>query len=214
LPAGLNGPVKTKPIAYKGLIYCGSSVETIIDWTSYIEVYKIKKGKFEYVSRSQPLIVPKKLYKDPYYGNRLTMGIIQPALWEVDGVLGCFFRSSRGLGEIYNTSGYAGEDGNYIWLDPESTGLANPNSGVDVVHTNRRLFLVHNPSDTYRRPLVITEIGRDWGIHLDKLVIQDETQGVTNSPELSYPYMIENDGKLHLVYTYGRSKIEYVTIVI
>ena len=39
IPAGLNFGVKTKPIIKGDLIYCGSSVETIFDWVSYIETY-------------------------------------------------------------------------------------------------------------------------------------------------------------------------------
>jgi predicted neuraminidase len=35
LPAGMNGPVKTKPVLdHQGNIVCGSAVETFSDWTS------------------------------------------------------------------------------------------------------------------------------------------------------------------------------------
>jgi len=52
IPAGLNGPVKTKPLNFEikdtcRHIYCGSSVETALNWTSYIEVFDYN---FEYCS--------------------------------------------------------------------------------------------------------------------------------------------------------------------
>ena len=34
----------------------------------------------------------------------------------------------------------------------------------------------------------------------------------TMSEEVSYPYMIHDNGIAHIVYTYGRSKIEYVKV--
>ncbi len=69
LPAGLNGPVKNRPIVafqvgadiestdpFTGkVIMCGSSCETIFDWTSYIENYKQCGGEFEVINRSNPL---------------------------------------------------------------------------------------------------------------------------------------------------------------
>ena len=47
-----------------------------------------------------------------------------------------------------------------------------------------------------------------------KLIIKDEVteKNPFISPELSYPYMVEQEGKLHLVYTYGRTRIEYIVI--
>lgn len=217
LPAGLNGPVKTKPIiyGYGDLIYCGSSVENILDWTSYIEVYELKDGKLKCRKRSLPLTVPKKTYQDSYYGKKKTMGIIQPSLYcdkkNKYSSPQAFFRSSRGLGKIYHSSSQINSFGDIYWPDPVATKLDNPNSGIDCVYTNDRLFLAHNPSSVHRRPLVISELDKNFNI-IDQLVIQEKTDGITNSPELSYPYMVEHDGKLHLIYTYGRSKIETVTV--
>ena len=84
IPAGLNFCVKTKPLMdSQSYIYCGSSVETKNDWTSYIEIYDYQNGKFEFNERSKPFTVPKSKYtfQHPIYGEirGITLGIIQPS---------------------------------------------------------------------------------------------------------------------------------------
>jgi len=220
LPAGCNGPVKTKPCVHNGSIYCGSSVETRWDWSSYIEEYKIVDDFFKCVYRTAPLTVPKVKYDAYVYGakvSRSTVGIIQPSIWvDREGKMHAFCRSSKGLGRIYHTYGWAGvldEVSATVWSDPEPTELENPNSSVDTVYFNGRLFLVYNPSSEYRMPLVVVELNDQFEI-MDHVVIREEVDEEIgfNTQELSYPYMIEHDGELHLTYTHGRKKIEYVII--
>jgi len=224
LPAGLNGPVKSKPLIGEKTLICGSSVETIYDWTSYIEVYNIPDktpNRLEFSMRSNPLIVPeKKTYQDPFSGKMgRTLGIIQPTLWLTGSIINAFFRSSKGLGKIYYAKG---NNGFGHWENPIPTDLDNPNSAVDVVFYNDRLFLIHNPDPIKRMPLTLSEIKIHVGENLaecdiiDQIVITEKVDEKMSliSHELSYPYMIEHDGKLHLVYTYGRTNIEYVTIEI
>jgi len=220
LPAGLNGPVKTKPISvYKDgdeHILCGSSVETFGDWTSYIEAYKIIDGKWEFAYRSNPIFVKDKVAYRNHMGRvSNSLGIIQPALWINEDGVNSFFRSSSGLSNVYYSKSETGEKVS----DPIETNFLNPNSGVDVVNVNDRLFLVYNPSNEIRNPLVVDEIkfkcNGSWDV-LDRVVVRESIDerhvGACFSQELSYPYMVENEGKLHLVYTYGRSEIEYCTI--
>lgn len=215
LPAGCNGPVKTKPCVHNGSIYCGSSVETRWDWSSYIEEYKIRDDSFKCVSRSIPLTVPKVKYDVDVDGeivSRNTAGIIQPSIWvDCGGNMHAFCRSSKGLGKIYHTFSWEWEPN--VWSDPQPTKFANPNSSVDTVYFNERLFLVYNPSSEYRMPLVVVELNDKFEI-MDYVVIREEVDEKVgfNTQELSYPYMIEHDGELHLTYTHGRQKIEYVTI--
>jgi predicted neuraminidase len=217
IPAGLNFCVKTKPIIdSQGFIHCGSSVETKDDWTSYIEKYDYQDGEFIFDSRSKPLTVDKKkyIYDHPTYGkiNLITKGIIQPSLWiDNHNCWHAFFRSSSGLGKIYHAKEDTSSWGDGEWSKPEPTQFDNPNSGIDTVYMNERLFLVYNPSKTSRSPLVFAELDDKFRI-VDEMVIQEKTEGETLTSELSYPYMIENDGIINLVYTYGRSSIEYVTI--
>ena len=125
-----------------------------------------------------------------------------------------FFRSSRGLGKIYHSCRWTKEvDGVDEWSSPALTNFENPNSGVDTIYHNDRLFLVYNPSSEQRSPLVIAELDEDFCI-VDELVVEEKVKEGTYSQELSYPYMVEKNNKIHLVYTYGRCTIEYVTIEI
>lgn len=218
LPAGLNGPVKTKPIFKDGLIHCGSSVETIYDWTAYKEtyVYDRESGSLVFANRTPPMVVDKKYYNDIYgIGQKQTMGIIQPSLWvDKSGNMNAFYRSSRGLGRIYYS--ISKDSIHEMWSAPAPTKFNNPNSGVDTVYVNGRLFLVYNPDEQNRYPLVINELEDEMFEVIDEIIIaknipEDER---VYSPELSYPYMIEHGGKLHLVYTHGRTKISYAEIEI
>jgi predicted neuraminidase len=215
LPAGLNGPVKTRPlyVPETDTVLCGSSVETMFDWTSYIEEYEFKNNEFVFKNRSNPLNVKNK-YKYEYYGKTLmSLGIIQPALWKDSEYIYSFFRSSHGLNKIYFSKSKIGSG---VWDLPVATNFSNPNSGIDVVHYKDRLFLVHNPSQTNRYPLVISEIKMyNYNIKIVKSIIvreKSEDNAVSLTNELSYPYMIENNGKLHLTYTVGRANIEYCII--
>jgi predicted neuraminidase len=220
LPAGLNGPVKTKPIFQNGIIYCGSSVETIYDWSSYIEsyIYDENNGSFVYVSRSSPLTVPKTLYKDPYGSTRVSKGIIQPSLWvDSKGHLNAFMRSSGGLGRIYYSC--SKDDIHEKWSTPAPTKFENPNSSIDTVFFKGRLFLVYNPDVEYRAPLVVSEIEGELlevvnSVTIKESIAEEELKKTSLTTELSYPYMVEHDGKLHCTYTHGRTKIEYVEIEI
>lgn len=220
LPAGLNGPVKTRPLNIgDNIIVCGSSVETFCDWTSYFESYKFIDSKIEFITRSNPIFVSEKVPYNKFGRKGASLGIIQPALWVDENGFQAFYRSSYGLGKIYYTS-----SSEYQKVGkPVPTNLPNPNSGIDVVCYKDRLFLVSNPSDTYRFPLVIQEIKlkdlSDTFAEFDIIDTLEVTEKIDrnipcNSNELSYPYMIESNGELHLVYTYGRSYIEYCVISI
>ena len=216
LPAGLNGPVKTKPIiCSNGMVYCGSSVETILSWDSCVEIYKVSKdGEFKIHSRSNPISVPKQIYTDEYGRKARTLGIIQPSLYlDKNNDLNAFFRSSRGLGKVYYSKNFSREEN--LWTKPEPTKFENPSASVDTVFTDGRLFLVYNPSSTSRCPLVLSELDEGFN-EKDKLVIREgiDEKDVTYSPELSYPFLIENKGDLYLSYSYGRRKIETLRISI
>lgn len=227
LPAGLNGPVKTKPIIVQDEFandefLCGSSVETMYDWSSYIEHYAMINGRISLAERSNPLSVTKKTYTD-VSGTKKTLGIIQPSLWkdlERPDRVNAFFRSSSGLEKIYVArSSTEINSGNRIWTQPVATNLPNPNSGIDTVVYNRNLYLAYNPSSEKREPLVISRINPDYNngaiFHEEETLVIKERVAEENpffSRELSYPYLVENCGHLHLVYTYGRSKIEYCKI--
>ena len=212
LPAGLNGPVKLRPVVYKDRILCGSAHETFSDWTSYIEEYVVEDGIWKNIGRSNPLFVKEKVFFIDSYGNkRRSLGIIQPTLWEDEGKMKAFFRSSWGLGNIYYSEMI--EMGK--WTDPVKTNLLNNNSGVSAVNYNDKLYLAFNNSNKFRYPLVVSEIKNCESLENIKseatLLINDKDEK-NMLMEFSYPYMIEHDGCLHLCYTYNRQKIEHVEI--
>ena len=210
LPTGINFSVKTPPLVVNDRIFCGSSVETYVDWTSYIEEFKFINGSLEYVNRSNPIFVPEKvLYKNTYGDLRMSLGVIQPTLWNDNGTIKAMFRSSNGLNKIY----YSEMIGDNIWSTPVPTNLPNPNSSVCVSTFKDKLYLVYNDSMEGRDPLTIkrlkqvgTEFEMDGEDGILEIVSGDHRMGY------SYPYMIEKDGLLHLVYTYERRQIEYCVI--
>ena len=214
LPAGLNGPVKTRPVLdpQSGNILCGSSVETVYDWVSYIEEYKIKGSIWELVKRSAPLCIKeKKLLRDQRTRDIVvSKGVIQPALWvDSDDEVNLFMRSSHPWKTLYYSSRRANG-----WSDPMKTNLYNPNSGVDVAFCNGSLYLVYNPNEKYRAPLIISKINKyvsgSFYIREDLIVADIDETAFDNN--YSYPYMLEENGILHLVYTYKNKHIEYLTI--
>lgn len=221
LPAGLNGPVKTSPLIYNGIIYCGSSVETFYDWTSYIEEYYADdKELICFKRRSKPLIVKKEDYIDKIGRSLRTLGVIQPSLYIDKNNLCALFRSSSGISKIY-FSKYDYEVDN--WTYPIPTNLENPNSAIDVKSNNGRIYLAWNPSSSHRYPLYLTEISMLYDGHfeiLDNVIICDDIDEYNFiekgciSPELSYPYITIEDKYIHLSYTYGRNKIEYCKVEI
>jgi predicted neuraminidase len=222
LPAGLNGPVKTSPLIVDNNIYCGSSVETACDWSSYIESYKYNNGHFSYSGRSNPLFLKnKQVYQDFNGITRTSLGVIQPTLWlDKNNKMKCLMRSSRNLGKIYYSKKLElNNPYENIWTDPIPTNLPNPNSGIDTIYIGDKLYIVYNPSETNRYPLVVSRVEQvgdtNEFIVKDTLMIKDEV--VEKSPfisqELSYPYCcIGENGNINCVYTYGRVCIEHVVI--
>lgn len=217
LPSGLNGCVKSKSIFYNDLMLCGSSVENLIDWSSFCEVYKIptRSNMFNFVGRSNPIYIKdKKTYLDLKTGqSRKTMGLIQPSIWINNDIAHSFFRSQCDTYKIYYSC--SKEYPFLKWEDPIPTVFDNPNSGIDVVYSGGFLYLAYNPSKTNRYPLCIAKIDEDMQI-VENMVINDKPLIENGSLEFSYPFLIknENDGLLHLVYTYQRRKIEHCVISI
>lgn len=168
--------------------------------------------------RSWELVSPEKMRQETH--------LIQPSLVEVKkGKLLAYLRSQEG--HIYKT-----ESSNYgkEWSKPSPTSLPNNNSGIDMVKLKSgKLLLAYNPttgsknseklSDKWpeemptkfdkwgpRTPLrlsVSLDKGNSWTLHYDI----EKGEG-----EYSYPTLTQTeDGKIHLVYTYNREAIKYVS---
>jgi predicted neuraminidase len=191
LPAGLLGPIKNKPIEYKGAILAPTSVESHRAWCSWIE-RSTDDGKTW--TRHGPIAVPGKPY-----------GNIQPTLFVTSkGTILALCRT-RGMGLIAQAES---ADGGLTWSEARLTALPNPGSGIDGVRAaDRTFFLAYNHTKLGRSPLNLarsTDDGKTW----------QTVATVEEAPlaEFSYPALIQtSDGKLQLAYTWNRKHIKHLT---
>ncbi len=189
LPAGLLGPIKNKPIEFKGAILAPTSVESYRAWCSWVE-RSTDDGKTW--TRYGPIAVPGKPY-----------GLIQPTLLTTSDGRILALNRARGIGQICQAES---RDGGLTWSEAKPIDLLNPNSGIDAVTTrDGQFFLAFNNTSTLRSPLNLarsTDDGKTWKI----VATAEDTPG-----EYSYPALIQgSDGRLHLTYTWNRKHIKYL----
>jgi predicted neuraminidase len=190
LPAGLLGPIKNKPIQRAdGTILAGTSVESYKAWACWLE-RSGNDGKTW--RRFGPISVP----DHPH-------GIIQPTLFETSDKRIVALCRSRGLGFICQAES---KDGGETWSSAKPTELPNPNSGIDLVRTDKGdLFLVYNHTKQGRSPLNLAR-SEDEGKSWTKVTALEEEPG-----EFSYPAIIQaRDGQLQITYTWNRRHIKHV----
>ncbi len=190
LPAGVQGPVKNKPIEMPGgVLLCGSSHESYQAWASWVD--RSPDGGRTWTKHG-PIQVP----GHPY-------GIIQPAL-VTDGEQVIALCRSRGLNRVVRA---VSTDLGLTWGPAEPIDLPQNNSGLDAVRLrDGRTVLIYNHTQTGRTPLNLATsltLGRRW------------TTGpvLESAPgEYSYPAIIEaRDGTIHFTYTWRRQRIRYGT---
>lgn len=209
LPAGLNGCVKTKPIVIDNRIYCGSSVETEYNWTSYIEMYtwNDEDNFFRFSERSAPIFKKPEIKSQNSVKFYPQVGFIQPSLWHDGKQFNCFMRSYSLLRENQLIN-YSCSINGLNWTDPLPTDLPNPNSSVDTVFYKNHLYLIFNPSASERLPLITIKLDQNL-MYIEKLEIEKEAHSGCVSPQLSYPSVIIHEGFLHVTFTNGRNAIQY-----
>ena len=198
LPKGFDGPVKNKPVEMKdGSIWCPSSTE-YDGWRVHIEVTPDQGKTWRKIG---PLNDGKKV------------GAIQPSILLYDGGkrIQLLCRDKRGMGNVWQVWS---EDGGRTWGEFTSTGLPNPNSGTDAVTLDDGLqVLVYNNSVRVGpfpagRQILNVASSRD-GKHWTAGPVLEKRAGW----EFSYPAVIQaNDGLVHVVYTWGRTRIKHVTL--
>ncbi len=93
------------------------------------------------------------------------------------------------------------------WSPPQSTGLSNPDAGLDALRlSDGRLLLAYNDSKNRRDNLCLaisSDNGNSW---TRAAKVEDEPGG-----EFSYPYLLQStDGRVHLVYTWQRKGIKHL----
>jgi predicted neuraminidase len=104
-------------------------------------------------------------------------------------------------------------DGGNHWSPPIKTALPNPNSAIgSVLLADGPLLLVFNNAEENREDLslaVSTDFGNKWRIaHRFE---GDSRSAQAPVPEYSYPWIMQDRaGDVHVLYTWGRSRIQHV----
>ncbi|MPM95913.1 hypothetical protein SDC9_143069 [bioreactor metagenome] len=119
------------------------------------------------------------------------------------------------LGYIYRSDS---EDYGRTWCNAYSTGLFNPNSGIDAVKMDDgTIMLLSNPIKNnwgYRAPLDLTyskDNGKTWSL---LKTLEETVEGKEEELEYSYPAITSVGNKLYMTYTYNRLSIAYWEITI
>ncbi len=200
LPDGILGPIKNQPIQMaNGTILSPSSTESNTEgWKIHLEI---------------SADLGKTWTKTGTLNDTAEFGAIQPVILNYgDGKLQLLSRTKNDV-----VSQNWSEDGGNTWSKMTGTSLPNPNSGIDGISLkDGRQLLVYNPTQKNwgnRVPLSIalSTDGKNWKRVLDLEPLRESTD--KEEEEYSYPTVIQgSDGMVHLVYTWNRKTVKYVTL--
>ncbi len=229
LPEGFLGPIKDKPVWHDGRLVCGSSVQSKYAHIPHRIHFEWSDDRGETWHWAEPdsvaLSIPCKLRKpgrvgenvdvpadpDRYYGNWLPISSIQPTiLIHRDGALQALCRTGNG-----KMSTTWSQDNGATWSCETLTDIPQNGSGIDAVTLpDGRFALVYNDFETLpgrsggpRSPLkvAVSEDGLHW---TDVVTLEDDA-----IKEYSYPAVIcDDEGCLHIAYTWRRYRIKYVKV--
>jgi predicted neuraminidase len=211
LPAGLYGPVRTKPLVMNdGAIVSGTSVETYRSWACWIE--RSTDGG-QIWTKAGPITVradgvaPAAGHEPPEVPGseewKYTDGIIQPSVVSMGGQwLRLYARSTARTGRVCVADS---SDGGVTWTQAHPIDVPNPNSGIDAVALrDGRVVLIYNHTASGRSPLNLA-VSED-GEHFQMFEALETQPG-----EYSYPAIIQGrQGDLHITYTWNRQRMRYV----
>lgn len=202
---GGRGPVKNKLIVLKdGTWAAPASLESLVVWDAFVDLSRDEGATWEQsalVPANHPQGEPERYIEGaPTVPGR---GLIQPTLWESEpGRVHMLLRSTGG--SIYRSDS---ADGGRTWSPAYRTYLPNNNSGIDLAQMDDgRLALVYNPVGMYKGPRspLIVSVSADNGETWDELLTMEREPG-----EYSYPAIVADGNKLHIVYTWNRERIRY-----
>jgi len=219
LPAGLLGPIRTKPLVEAdGTIVSGSSIESYRTWAVWIERSTNNGASWAKIG---PIVPPADLDQKGYGDGKsngvkdvpgsndwkFTQGIIQPTVLQVSGKhLRLYARSTSKTARVTISDSY---DNGLTWTSAKPLDVPNPNSGIDaVILRDGRVVLIYNNTTTARTPLNLA-VSKD-GEHFTMFRTLEAEPG-----EYSYPAMVEAaNGDLLMTYTYNRKTIKYVRLAL
>lgn len=196
LPEGFLGPIRNKAIEISpGIVLCGSSTESVStnQWRSHLEIYNVITDSWSKIS------IP----------NDKEYDIIQPTiLVHSKNKIQLLFRSKHN--KLITSWSY---DNGKTWSNAEMINVVNSNSGIDALSLSKKSFLlVNNPLPQgkdwfYGRNVLDVEFSKD-GLKWEKVFdLENQKEG-----EFSYPAIIQTqNGQIHVVYTFNRKYIKYVT---
>ena len=146
---------------------------------------------------------------DPVWGNidfMDTDNLVQPSVVRLlpgEPQLVAFFRDRESI-SVYRA---VSQDDGATWGEPEAiAGMANPNSGIEAsTLASSRVAMVYNPCTSCRDPLVIS-LSEDGGKTWPYTRVLESDNG---SQEFSYPTLRQDDGSIHVSYTYKREAIKH-----
>jgi len=202
LPAGIDGPVRCKPLLLEdGTLLCPSSTEHDDDWRFHME--RLIDLDHPELGTSWERVEPK---VQPYQ-------VIQPTLLtHPDGSLRALMRSKH-----EKIAESVSKDGGKTWSELKLTEMPNNNSGIEslTLSDGRHLLLYNHTGGRKGRDdgwgkrnvlnLAISDDGKNWKA---AAVVEKADSG-----EFSYPAMIETkDGLVHMTYTWNRKKVRHVII--
>lgn len=189
LPKDIYGPIKDKPVMLRnGELLCPSSTEND-GWRVHIEFTKDNGLTWE---RTKDL-------------NGKSQEVIQPTiLLHPEGKLQMLCRSESS----FILTSWSADNGR-TWDKLVSTGLPNPNSGIDAVTLkDGKHIVIYNHLAKGRNMLnvAVSINGKEWKA---AVLLENDTKGT----EFSYPAVIQtNDGLIHITYTWNRKQIKHVVI--
>lgn len=193
LPDGVYGPIKNKLARLRdGTLVSGSSTEGALPanpWRVHFERSTDHGATWQRVAPTP---------------STNSVDAIQPTVLVHRGdVLQALVRT-RGPGRVYETWS---RDAGRTWSALMPTTLPNPDAGIDgVTLYDGRQVLVLNPVTNGRTPLALMT-SRD-GITWETTITLENEPG-----EYSYPAVVQaRDGRVHVVYTWKRTRIRHVTV--
>jgi len=103
------------------------------------------------------------------------------------------------------------QDAGKTWTAPVPTSLPNPDAGIAVVTgADNSLLAVYNDSQTDRGNLALA-ISHDLGKTWKRIHYFEHEKKPGSGEEYSYPTIIRSGDQYHLVYTWRRKAIRYVS---